>query len=204
MFFDVGAHFGYFSALGAACVGKKGQVHLFEPAPPCFEYLKDLQVKNSGHRFIINQVGVGNEKKNIDLLLSPPPHLSSHTLVPNFLKTKGLPIYQKIKVPIIRLDEYIEKTKIVPRLIKIDVEGYEYMVLKGLEKLFKNTTHRPIIICEISPSAHSLLGHTIEQLYKYMYFYGYKAFYSWNASIKIRNINNPMGNNVVFRVPKQQ
>jgi len=203
VFFDVGAHFGYFSALGAACVGEKGQVHMFEPAPLCFDYLKNLQTKNSNYRFVINKVGVGNEKKNIDLLLSPPPHLSSHTLVPNFLETKNLTVYQKIKVPIIRLDEYIEKIKIVPKLIKIDVEGYEYMVLKGLEKLFKNTTQRPVIICEISPSAHSLLGHSLEQLYKYMYSYDYKAFYSWNASIEIKNIKNPMGNNVIFRAPKQ-
>lgn len=201
IFFDVGAHFGYFSALGAACVGKSGEVHIFEPAPICFEHLDNLKLKNPEYHFIVNKVGVGDKNEKKELFLSCPPHLSSHTMIPCFLETKNIPEFKKVEVFVIRLDEYIKEKRIMPKLIKIDVEGFEFAVLKGLENYFKETKYRPIIICEINPNAYSLLGHTLDDLYQFIKFYGYEDFYSWNSAIKIKNKFNPIGNNVVFRVP---
>src|SRR6266566_3930390 len=39
-FFDVGAHYGYFTLLGSQLVGGAGQVHSFEPTPATFEVLR--------------------------------------------------------------------------------------------------------------------------------------------------------------------
>ena len=36
IFIDVGANIGYFSAVGAGLIGKKGEVHCFEPVPHFF------------------------------------------------------------------------------------------------------------------------------------------------------------------------
>ena len=33
IFFDIGAHFGYYTLMVSAIVGNKGQVHSFEPTP---------------------------------------------------------------------------------------------------------------------------------------------------------------------------
>jgi hypothetical protein len=55
------------------------------------------------------------------------------------------------QVPATSLDAYIASTRLVPQLIKIDVEGGEAEVLRGGELLFAN--ERPLIIAEI---------HTIE------------------------------------------
>lgn len=81
------------------------------------------------------------------------------------------------KVRTVRLDSYIERTEIKRvHLIKIDVEGYELRVLKGLESYFRLTGHRPPIICEIAPRAYPLLGTTLAELAHYMAAFGYAAF----------------------------
>jgi len=53
--------------------------------------------------------------------------------------------YQKIqKVKLIRGDDFIRQNNLpLPQTIKIDVEGYEYRVLLGLEKTLRSE------ICQI-------------------------------------------------------
>src|ERR1043165_1048267 len=40
VFFDVGAHFGYYSLLASRLVGGEGAVHAFEPTPSTFDVLR--------------------------------------------------------------------------------------------------------------------------------------------------------------------
>lgn len=75
IFFDVGAHFGYFSALGMERVGVTGEVHMFEPAPSCFPYLDRLKSLNPDYRCVVNKVGVGDKNGEMQLFLSPPRHI---------------------------------------------------------------------------------------------------------------------------------
>ena len=64
-----------------------------------------------------------------------------------------------LEVPARRLDSYIgEKGLGRVSLIKIDVEGLEFSVLRGLSGYLEGTGHRPVIICEIVPYAYPLLG----------------------------------------------
>jgi Methyltransferase FkbM domain len=52
-----------------------------------------------------------------------------------------------IAVPVTTLDDFVAGGGPVPRLIKIDVEGGEYEVLRGGASLF--AMHRPLIIAEV-------------------------------------------------------
>ena len=52
-----------------------------------------------------------------------------------------------IKVPAIALDDSIAGGGPVPQLVKIDVEGGEYEVLRGGTKLFEK--YRPIMVVEV-------------------------------------------------------
>ena len=69
--------------------------------------------------------------------------------------------------------------------MKIDVEGYEFPVLRGLQGYFENITQKPPIICEITPEAYSLLGARIEELVEYMGQYGYEPYNIYNLGRKI-------------------
>jgi hypothetical protein len=59
-------------------------------------------------------------------------------------KTKG----ELFQVRVQRLDD-IPSIQAIPKIsaLKIDVENYEYQVLKGAEEILKR--HRPLIYCEL-------------------------------------------------------
>lgn len=107
---------------------------------------------------------------------------------------------ETIEVPIKRLDDYIKKRNLEKiSLIKIDVEGFEFPVLKGLKNYFEITRDRPMIICEIVPSAYPALGESRLQLIEYMKSYGYWAYNIMNPKLKVDITKLKEGTNIIFR-----
>ena len=70
-------------------------------------------------------------------------------------------------------------------MIKIDTEGFELFVLKGLQNFFEDNQNRPVIICEITPRANSLMGIRLDELSDYMHRYNYKAYSLLDMKTKI-------------------
>ena len=50
----------------------------------------------------------------------------------------------------VALDRFLKKTKNRIALIKIDVEGYEPLVIEGMKEILKK--HKPVIITEYHPT----------------------------------------------------
>lgn len=172
IFIDVGANIGYLSAIGAGIVGETGQVHSFEPVPQFFQRLKKLADMNPGYKIITNQCALGEFEGNSFINTFNKQNICWNTMIPNYMPKDD--IKETIAVPVKRLDRYINDNKIKEvSLIKIDVEGFEFPVLKGLGDLLKNGIP---IICEISISAPALLNYTHSQLAEYISGYGYKAY----------------------------
>ena len=71
-------------------------------------------------------------------------HGYSHVVEKETSKTKG----ELFQVRVQRLDD-IPSIQAIPKIsaLKIDVENYEYQVLKGAEEILKR--HRPLIYCEL-------------------------------------------------------
>jgi FkbM family methyltransferase len=172
VFFDIGANIGYLSAIAAGLVGPAGQVHCFEPVPDYFERLQRLVELNPNYTILPNARGAGEIPGNCKIYVTREP--GQNTMVSEY-KT-GPEIVSTLEVPVIRLDSYIEEHAIeTVKLIKIDAEGFELPILKGLENFFKRSTCRPDVICEIAPRAYPLMGRTISELVEYMADYGYVA-----------------------------
>lgn len=53
-----------------------------------------------------------------------------------------------VRVTILTADTYMEQSKIVPNIVKIDVEGFEYDVFKGMKRLLREPQLRAIF-CEV-------------------------------------------------------
>lgn len=173
VFFDVGANVGYLSAIAAGIVGIRGQVHAFEPVPKYFARLRRLAELNPAHAIFVNACAAGETDETRTIYLTR--EAGQNTLVPTYKDTVEITGGQKIQV--IRLDSYIEEEGIGRvALIKIDVEGYEFHVLRGLERCFRRARHLPPVICEIAPRAYPLIGSTLSELARYMDDLGYSAF----------------------------
>lgn len=183
-FIDVGANIGYMSCIAMGVVGETGQVHSFEPAPKYFKRLKNLAAANKEYKIVVNECGLGEKEGTATMDVASFVNIGWATMVPGFLR-KGTE-KETIEVPVYRLDRYIKERDVSNiSLIKIDVEGFEFPVLKGLRGYFQNTNNRPAIICEVSPPSYKRLGYTLIQLSEYMRNYNYRAFSLFNNDVEI-------------------
>ena len=172
VFFDIGANIGYLSAIAAGLVGPPGQVHCFEPVPDYFARVQRLAELNPGYTIRPNACGAGEMAGSCKIYVTREP--GQNTMVHDY--KSGPEIVSTLDVPVVRLDSYIEENGIESvKLIKIDAEGFELPILKGLENFFRKSRCRPEVICEIAPRAYPLMGRSITELADYMAEYGYIA-----------------------------
>jgi FkbM family methyltransferase len=146
-FFDVGAHFGYFTLLASQMVGEKGKVFSFEASHATFGVLQKntASVKN----IIIENKAAADVNK--ELIFHEYPVLLSeyNSLVApaknefNVLKNNTP---KEIKITGVKLGDYLSEKNTCPKIIKIDVEGAELQVLTGLADYLKNNS--PILVME--------------------------------------------------------
>jgi len=143
---DIGANIGYFTLLFASLVGKEGKVFAYEPEPSNFEILKKNVKTNNFQNVILENVAVTNSTGTTELYLSEKA-AGQHRIY----KSKDVK-KNHVSVKTIRLDDYLNNIPFFEKIsfIKLDVEGSEFGVLKGMEKvLSQNKTIE--LIMEFSP-----------------------------------------------------
>lgn len=173
IFIDVGANVGYISAVAASCVGVSGEVHGFEPLMECYARLQKLCQLNPNFKFAFNNVALGETEGFLPIRFNLQGDSRNATVVP------GKPGAETRQIPVRRLDEYIKQNIPSPariKIIKIDVEGYEYVVLKGLERFLMLEKYKPTIVCEIKPWELANVGATLKQFEQYIKRFGYRTF----------------------------
>jgi FkbM family methyltransferase len=142
---EVGAHVGTFTVLLARWVGLTGHVYAFEPAPRPRAALEDhLMLNRVRERVHIVPAAVSDHSglaRFFAFGFSPENTLSPrHTRLP---KADG------IEIPVTTIDEFCQAHKIVPSLLKIDIEGFELHALRGAAGTL--TSHRPTMVVEFHP-----------------------------------------------------
>ena len=145
IFIDVGANIGFYSFFA---VNKRNfsKVYSFEANPKTFQLLKEniLLNKLKNHIFPVN-VALGSNFKNL-LLEQKEVHTGGSQIIQNKKKENV------IKVNQIPFDIFICNKKIKINdidFIKIDVEGFEFEVLRGMEKTLKKVKKGTLIQIEI-------------------------------------------------------
>jgi len=191
IFIDVGANIGYISAIGANLVWKKGEVHSFEPVPIYFKFLSKMAKLNKRYKIVANNYALGENVGSAKINIPNIHNIGHNSMVPGLIEVDK--IKEAIKVKVNRLDDYIFRNKIENvSFIKIDVEGFEYPILKGLTKFFNNEMiSLPPILVEINPSAYPLLGLKLKNLKHLMSKYSYKAHTIYKERpIEVKNLIN--------------
>lgn len=147
VFFDVGAHFGYFSLLAAWLVGTTGQVHSFEPTPSTFDVLSG----NLGGRTNVrlNNLALFREESSLTLSDYGVRYAAFNTLGGGKLDdaTKAGLSPKQVTVRATSLDRYCVEANVKPDFIKIDAEGAELDILKGMDRVLAEM--RPAISLEV-------------------------------------------------------
>lgn len=135
VFLDLGSNEGYFSILASKIVGNAGRVIAVEPQKSLKSiFEKNIKLNNIQNIEII-QNAVGQES-GLKLF---PKAFSINTGVASFVNLPRYQFFKKEYVQVITLDSLIDKLNLQTiKMLKIDIEGYEYFALiSGSQALAK-------------------------------------------------------------------
>jgi FkbM family methyltransferase len=145
VFLDVGANVGLYSLLLASALGSSGQVIAFEPERESFEHLQDNLKLNEAGNVRPFQKALGDADGRADLFLRGGNADSTFVWSPS-LRYAGQQM-----VHVVQGDGFLERQNLpLPRLVKVDVEGYECNVLRGLRRTLANPRCE-LVCCEVHP-----------------------------------------------------
>ncbi|WP_461829972.1 FkbM family methyltransferase [Aquifex sp.] len=169
---DIGAHWGGFSILFGKLVGTGGKVYSFEASKRNFKFLKKNICINQLNGIVKPfNLAVGDENKVVKLKIAKTS--SGH----NSIIRNDLPTEKEEDVNQVKLDDFLNIPKV--DLIKIDIEGYEYFALKGMENLIKENDLWLYI--EFSPK---FMGEDLTQkLYKFLKQYFNSPYIAYKKKI---------------------
>ena len=141
--FDIGANVGTYTCLAGRKLDS-GSIHAFEPHPNNIDRLREnIQLNDLTSSVKVHDYALSDVTGEFDLSVrvSSEAAEGSHSLI------SDSDIGEKIPVSTYRGDELIGEELPEPDLIKIDVEGAEFKVIKGLQDTISKS--EPIIYCEL-------------------------------------------------------
>ncbi len=172
-FVDIGANLGWFSLIAAKAVGSTGAVYAYEPKRSLFEHLSKSIKQNNFSWVTATNCALGDSETQLQIAWSKScEYLGGIWLLTSDDLREELKEHCFETVDVHRLDELFPDT--IVDLVKIDIEGAEYLALKGAEKTLLQ--HKPVIMSEISPVLlNKISGVTVAQYLDYMRQLGYKC-----------------------------
>jgi FkbM family methyltransferase len=150
---ECGGHHGCDTVLFAKWVGPHGRVITFEPIIENTAVIYSNIALNRISNVRIEESAVGS---------TPGSVVMSRKSNASVRRRGGV----GIQVPIVTLDDYCEKYGVFPDVLKIDVEGFEFEVLKGAKQLILD--RRPMIQIEIHCDLLPRYGSLPEEIWNHV------------------------------------
>ena len=143
---DIGANIGWYSLLLARNSPPSVRIYAFEPDPLNFELLTANLQLNNAQKITGVPKALSDQRETKTLYLYPNKNRGRHSLIP-LAKGNG----ETVEVTTTTLNDFVEEYAVDParvKFIKMDVEGYEYHVLRGASRLLETV---PFVHTEFWP-----------------------------------------------------
>lgn len=168
---DIGANVGSMAMHMAQRVGPGGRVLAFEPHPAAAARLERNRELN-GYAWLTLRNAACGEREGVLPLAVLDDNLECSTLRP---VGGGIGVAEggmkTVPVDVVRGDDAIESLGLAPALIKIDVEGFEASVVRGLDRTLR--AHQPAIVTEIDDGMLRDAGSSAAELVALLASHGY-------------------------------
>jgi FkbM family methyltransferase len=128
--FDIGANMGFYTIWMSKFIGN-GKIHAFEPDSENFERLKkNIKINNLIKNVVANKIALSN----LNGIISFTKGLDGENHIADSSNQNTLQLQSQ------KIDSYLKDLSINPSItyMKIDVEGFEYAVLKGADAILLN------------------------------------------------------------------
>ncbi|MFN3405796.1 MAG: FkbM family methyltransferase [Cytophagaceae bacterium] len=165
---DIGANIGFTALNFAKLVGPTGTVYAFEPDPYNYLQLENNWRLNKLMNLKLINIGLGSTHQIVKLKTELEDNRGKNRV--DFNATENF-----AEVSIVTIDDFVKNANIkFVHLIKIDVEGYEYEVLKGAKNVLK--VYKPKLFVEIDEQNLTFHKSSPNEVVSFLLQIGYTTF----------------------------
>lgn len=167
-FADVGTNLGWYTCIASKCL-PQGIVYGFEMDDLNFGLLQKNLALNHATNVEAHLAAISDSEGTVSY------ERSGSNPSPFFQMQGGNPrrTSKTVSVQSITLDQFFDDIKTPPDVIKIDVEGAEFSVLKGMTRILRE--HKPTLFLEIHPTYLKKFGASTRELLTLLIEIGYRV-----------------------------
>ncbi|MDD5294770.1 MAG: FkbM family methyltransferase, partial [Patescibacteria group bacterium] len=191
--YDIGSNIGYYALLEARIVGDKGRVYAIEPVPDNVKLLKKNIGLNNYKNISVHNLAIGGQDRDDYIYLSKKSNWCSME------RRGGNNSSKKIPVKVLTLDSF-SQGNIYPDIIRMDVEGYETEIIKGMKNILSGAKPLKIFMelhcCFLEDAGLGLLRELEKNNFKIKYFFRDRSSLMLNKSRLLRKIYYYLGKKI--------
>ncbi|HEV2689792.1 MAG TPA: FkbM family methyltransferase [Bryobacteraceae bacterium] len=180
---DIGANIGYTPLLFSRGIDPRFKVYAFEPDEFNFRLLERAAASRKAQdRIRALRFAVGDTDGSAELWINPRHHGDHRILTRSFGESRAGGA--TVRVPLVTVDTFVrnQQAPFPVRFIKVDVQGYELAVCRGMERTLAENP-RMILAMEYMPRAMRELGFEPRELLQWIGEKGYCVYILANGGM---------------------
>lgn len=172
-FVDIGAHDGYCSLKAARVVGLSGQVIAVEANPEMVVTVRDNLRASGAQGISVVPVACSDRETTLTLFVAAQSNTGSSSFSERNASQYGQ-AGQSYQVPTRTLDAILREAGVTRvDVVKIDVEGAEFLVLKGAVETLAR--YHPVLLVELDDSLLGSMGTSSAEITEFLRARGYSV-----------------------------
>lgn len=168
-FIDVGANMGFYTIMASRAMPTDATVHAVEMDALNVRRLEASVALNELRNVVVHQTALGDHMGVVEYYECGS---EVNTLE---VGADNRHLYRQVSVPMVTLDSLIEDHQLSPDIVKIDVEGAEYLVLLGAQNLLQREHVQ--IYCEVhlheGRGSLGAFGHKVDDVFSLLKRHGF-------------------------------
>jgi FkbM family methyltransferase len=148
---DAGANIGYYTIIASRLVGPAGRVYAFEPDPTAVAILRRNVRLNGADNVVVEQKALSNANTTLELFIAEGNKGDDRIYQPEGEQRAS------IRVPAVRLDDYLRGRADHVDVVKIDTQGAEGVILEGMGDI-PRVNQQIVMFVEFWPAGLAGLG----------------------------------------------